>query len=210
MQVRYFDSDNHPVPAGTPGARAEEMIPLALYNLDYPRVPLLLADFRDSLKPKRREMMDQGASSVVTGVLGLTRFGNPEFFAAEVAWTFVRGRHGSAVNRSARLEAYSEAREFLAMDSSLDPALKMELRRRLDHLALNPRDNDVSHEATLAREQYSALLRYAESPTRRGQTGARPPQGAGSLHTVSWQTLCLGPGPRFHSWAARRSREAGY
>ena len=163
-QTRYFDSDNHPVPAGTPGARAEEMIPLALYNLDYPRVPLLLADFRDSLKPKHREMVNQGASSMVTGVLGLTRFGNPEFFAAEALWMFVRGRHGSAVNRNARLQAYSEAREFLAMDSSLDPALKTQLQRRLDHLALNPRENDVSHEATLAREQYAALLKYAESP----------------------------------------------
>jgi hypothetical protein len=163
-QVRYFDSDNHPVPDGTPGARAEEMIPLALYNLDYPRVPLLLADFRNSLSPKRREMVNQGASSMVTGVLGLTRFGNPEFFAAEALWTFVRGRHGSAVNRSARLQAYSEAREFLAMDSSLDPALRTQLQLRLDHLALNPRENDVSHEATLAREQYAALLRYAASP----------------------------------------------
>jgi hypothetical protein len=163
-QQRYFDSDNHPVPDGTPGAHAEEMIPLALYNLDYPRVPLLLADFRDSLNPKRREMVNQGASSVVSGVLGFTRFGNPEFFAAEALWTFVRGRHGSAVNRSARLQAYSEAREFLAMDFSLDPALRTQLQLRLDHLALNPRENDVSHEATLAREQYAALLRYADSP----------------------------------------------
>jgi hypothetical protein len=163
-QRRYFDSDNHSVPEGTPGAHAEEMIPLALYNLDYPRVPLLLADFRNSLSPKRREMVNQGASSIVTGVLGLTRFGNPEFFAAEALWTFVRGRHGSAVNRSARLEAYSEAREFVAMDSSLDPALRTQLQVRLDHLALNPRENDVSHEATLAREQYAALLRYAGSP----------------------------------------------
>ena len=59
-QLRYFDSDNHPAPPDTPGARAEEMIPLALYNLDYPRVPLLLADFRDSLSPKRREMVQPG------------------------------------------------------------------------------------------------------------------------------------------------------
>jgi len=163
-QLRYFDTDNQPVPAGTSGARAEEMIPLALFSLDYPRVPLLLADFRDSLNPKRREIVSQGASSIVTGVLGLTRFGNPEFFAADAALTFVRGRHGSAVNRSARLQAYSEAREFLAIDSSLDPALKVELQRQLDHLALNPRENDVSHEANLACEQYAALLRYAESP----------------------------------------------
>jgi hypothetical protein len=163
-QVRYFDSDNRAVARDTPGARAEEMIPLALYNLDYPRVPLLLADFRDSLKPKRREMISQAASSMVTGVLGITRFGNPSFFAADTAFTFVRGRHGAAVNRSARLEAYSEAREFLSVDSSLDPALQLELQRRLDHLALNPRENDVAHEANVAREQYAALLQYAESP----------------------------------------------
>jgi hypothetical protein len=152
------------VPSDTPGARAEEMIPLALYNLDYPRVPFLLADFRDSLKPKHREMISQGASSMVTGVLGITRFGNPAFFVADAAWIFVRGRHGAAVNRSARLEAYSEAREFLSVDASLDPALKSELQRRLDHLALNPRENDVAHEANLAREQHAALLQYAESP----------------------------------------------
>ena len=163
-QLRYFDSDNHPVAPGTPGARAEEMIPLALYNLDYPRVPLLLADFRDALTPKRREMLSQGATSLVTGVLGITRFGNPWYFAADATFTFVRGRRGAAVNRSARLEAYSEAREFLSVDSSLDPALKLELQRHLDHLAINPRENDVAHEATLAREQYAALLQYAESP----------------------------------------------
>ena len=50
------------------------------------------------------------------------------------------------------------------MDSGLDPALQIELQRRLDHLALNPRENDVSHEAHLAREQYAALIQYVQSP----------------------------------------------
>ncbi len=163
-QTRYIDADGHSAPEGTPGAHAEELIPLGLYNLDYPRVPLLLVDFRNSLSPKRREMVSQGASNLAIGVFGLTRFADPEFFAADALWTFVRGRHGATVNRNARLEAYSEAREFLSVDSSLDPALKNELQRRLDHLALNPRENDVSHEANLAREQYTSLLRYAESP----------------------------------------------
>ncbi len=152
-QTRYLDSGN-PV----------EMIPLALYSLDYPRVPLLLADFRHSLAPKRREMLSQGVTGLVTGVFGLTRFGNPSFFAADWVWTFVRGRHGAAVNRTERLKAYSGARQFLAMDSGLDPRLKMELRLQLDHLALNPRENATSHEATLAREQYAALLQYLNSP----------------------------------------------
>jgi len=162
-QLRYFDSDDRPVSKDTTDAHPVEMIPLALYSLNYPRVPLLLADFRHSLTPKRREMVNQGATGLITGVLGITRFGNPSFFAADFLWTFVRGRHGAAVNRTARLQAYSGARQFLAMDSSLDPALKIELQRHLDHLALNPRENATASEATLAREQYAALLQYEDS-----------------------------------------------
>jgi hypothetical protein len=163
-QLRYFDSGNRPVPKDAPDAHPVDMIPLSLYSLDYPRVPLLLADFRHSFTPKRREMLSQGVTGLVTGVFGITRFGNPSFFAADSVWTFVRGRHGAAVNRTARLQAYSGARQFLAMDSTLDPALKLELHRQLDHLALNPRENETSREATLAREQYAALLQYAGSP----------------------------------------------
>jgi hypothetical protein len=50
------------------------------------------------------------------------------------------------------------------VDSSLDPGLKAELIRRLDHLAINPLENGISTEATVAKEQYAALLQYAESP----------------------------------------------
>ena len=137
------------------------MIPLAFYSLDHPRAPLLLADFRNSLKPKRGELVRHGATSVVTGVFGITRFGSWPFFVGDSALTFVQARHGAAVDRSARLEAYSQTREFLAVDSTLDPKLKTELLHRLDHLALNPLENGISTEATVANEQYAALLRYA-------------------------------------------------
>jgi hypothetical protein len=163
-ELRYLDSNNRPVAKDAPDAHPVDMIPLALYSLDYPRVPLLLADFRHSLTPKRREMASQAFTGLVTGVFGITRFGSPTFFAADSIWTFVRGRHGATVNRTARLKAYSGARQFLAMDSSLDPALKIELQRHLDHLALNPRENETAREAVLAREQYAALLEYANSP----------------------------------------------
>src|SRR6185295_4759820 len=55
-ETRYFDAENRPVPAETPGAHAVEMIPLALYGLDHPKIPILLVDFRDALNPKKREM----------------------------------------------------------------------------------------------------------------------------------------------------------
>jgi hypothetical protein len=162
-ETRYLDAENRPVRADAPGARAVGMIPLAFYSLDHPRVPLLLADFRDQLKPKRREMLQHGSSVIITSVLGISRFGNWPFFAAESAWMFVRGRHGAAVNRSARMRSYSEARTFLAVDTTLDPGLKAELLARLDHLALNPLENGTAREAQLAREQYRALIQYAQA-----------------------------------------------
>jgi len=163
-EVRYLDSENRVVPSGTPDARSVEMIPLAFYSLDHPRAPLLLADFRDQLKPKRREMFLHGSTVVITSVLGISRFGNWPFFLGESAWTFVRARHGGAVNRSARLRAYSEARAFLAVDNTLNSQLKAELLGRLDHLALNPLENGAAAEAQLAREQYNALIQYAGAP----------------------------------------------
>lgn len=160
-EVRYLDAENRVTTADAPGARPVEMIPLAFYSLDHPRAPLLLADFRNSLKPKRGELVRHGATSLVTGVFGITRFGNWPFFIGDSALTFVQARHGTAVDRSARLQSYSQARQFLAVDSGLDPKLKTELIHRLDHLALNPLENRISTEAIVANEQYAALLRYA-------------------------------------------------
>ena len=160
-EFRYFDRDNRPVPAGTPDARAVELIPLALYSLDYPRVPLLLVDFRSSLTAKKRELVQHGASAVLTGFLGITSFGNWSFFAANSAWTFVRRRQGAPMVRSERLRSYSEAREFLAEDFRLAPELKAELLHRLDHLALDPLENGLDTEARVAKEQFAALTQYA-------------------------------------------------
>jgi hypothetical protein len=163
-EFRYFDRDNRPVPQGTPDARAVELIPLALYSLDYPRVPLLLVDFRSSLAAKKRELVQHGASAVLTGFLGITSFGNWSFLAANSAWTFVRGRQGAPIVRSERLRSYSEAREFLAEDSRLTPQLKSELLHRLDHLALDPLENGLDTEARVAKEQFAALTQYAHAP----------------------------------------------
>lgn len=162
-EIRYLDTEGRAASEDTPGAHGVEMIPLAFYSLEHPRAPLLLADIRNGFKPKRGELVRHGATTVMGGVFGLTRFGNWPFFVGDSALTFVRARHGAAVNRSARLEAYSDARQFLAADSSLDPKLRTELLRRLDHLALNPLENGISTEATIAKEQYARLLQYAQA-----------------------------------------------
>jgi hypothetical protein len=41
-RVVYFDSENHPTTADSPGAHKVEMIPLAMYGLDHPKIPVII------------------------------------------------------------------------------------------------------------------------------------------------------------------------
>ena len=109
-------------------------------------------------------MVRQGVGGVVTGVFGITRFGNLWFLGADAAWTFVRGpawrrrqslRSAAILFRSARVPGHGFQPRSRAEE--------VELQRRLDHLALNPRENAVDSEATVAKEQYQRLLQYAQS-----------------------------------------------
>jgi hypothetical protein len=167
-QTRYFDESGRPLDAETaadaPGATTRELIPLGLYALEYPKVPLLLVDFRDTHKPKRREMLRMAAGDAVSGVLGISKWGNWPYFAGSYAWNFVRSRHGDPNNHAARLKAYSQVRRWLTLDGSIDPALREELQRRLEILGVNPLEESVFEEAEIAERQYDALLRYAADP----------------------------------------------
>ena len=163
-QTRYFDDAGVPVDAGTPGAKGRELIPLALYALEYPKVPLLLADFRDTRKPKNREMLRLAAGDAVSGVLGVSKWGNWPYLAGSWTWNFVRSRHGDANNRVARLKAYTQVRRWLTLDTSIDPALRTDLQRRLEILGVNPLEESVFEETEIAVHQYEALLRYAADP----------------------------------------------
>lgn len=141
-----------------------EMIPLALYALDYPKVPLLLADFRATHGPKRREMIRHAATDTLTGVLGISQWGNWPYMAGAWTFNFVRERHGAANNRSARLKAYSEVRQWLALDGTLDSGLRTELQERLEILGVNPMEESVFTETQIAERQYAALTKYAQDP----------------------------------------------
>jgi hypothetical protein len=167
-QKRYFDPSGLPLDAETaaetPGATSRELIPLALYALEYPKVPLLLVDFRNSRKPKAREMLRLAAGDAVTGVLGISKWGNWPYLTGSFAWNFVRSRHGDPNNRAARLKAYSQVRRWLTLDGSIDPALRAELQRRLEILGVNPLEEKVFQEAEIAQRQYDGLLRYAADP----------------------------------------------
>jgi hypothetical protein len=163
-ETRYVDTDNRPVTATTPGARAVEMIPLALYGLEGAKIPLLLVDFRDTLNPKRREMSRRLLQDVTKNVLALSQFGDLPYFLSHRLFDFVTGRRGVDINQPSRLRAYSQLKLMLSLSNSLSPALQAAVTRRLETLSLNPAENDLETDARLARDQHAALLAYAARP----------------------------------------------
>ena len=158
----WVDDLGSRVEPSTPGARQIRVIPLALYSLDHPRAPLLVADMRSSGRPRRTEVARRLVGDVASGVLGLTGFGNWGYAAARAGYSFVRSRHGSPLDRSARLRAYVQVRHALGADESLTPTLRYELIRRVDGLGGNPIDSDWEREIHTARAQYEAFSRYVK------------------------------------------------
>jgi len=164
VETRYFDSENHPVDSQTPGAEAVEMIPLGLYGLDNPKIPMLLVDFRDSYNPKKREMSRRALNDVTRNVLSLSKFGNLPFFLGRTVFDFVTGRRGMDVNQPSRLHTYSQLKLLLALNTSMEPELRSEVSGRLETVSLNPFENDIDAEADIALQQYDALMAFAKDP----------------------------------------------
>jgi hypothetical protein len=164
VETRYFDSENHAVDSETPGAEAVEMIPLGLYGLDNPKIPMLLVDFRDNYNPKKREMSRRVLNDVTRNVLSLSKFGNLPFFLGRTVFDFVTGRRGMDVNQPSRLQTYSQLKLLLSLNTSLEPELRSEVSGRLETVSLNPFENDLNAEAKIASAQYEALLKFAKDP----------------------------------------------
>ena len=164
VETRYFDSENQPVDNQTPGAEAVEMIPLGVYGLDNPKIPMLLVDFRDSYNPKKREMSRRVLNDVTRNMLSLSKFGNLPFFLGRTVFDFVTGRRGMDINQPSRLHTYSQLKLLLALNTSMEPELRSEVSGRLEQISLNPFENDLNAEAKIATQQYSALLAYAKDP----------------------------------------------
>ncbi|HYE15890.1 MAG TPA: hypothetical protein VD968_15720 [Pyrinomonadaceae bacterium] len=163
-ETRYFDAEGRAVPEGAAGARAVELIPLALYGLDHPKIPSLLVDFRDGSNPKRREMSHRVIEDVASNLLALSRFGDVHYFLGRTVFDFVTSRRGMDLNQPSRLRAYAQLKLLLSLDATLDRDLREEIGRRIECVSLNPLENDLAAEARLAREQHAALLAYASRP----------------------------------------------
>lgn len=140
---------------------SQELIPLAAYSLTYPRMPLLMIDFRSEARLRRHEMLQRGIDQLVSGVLGLSHFANWYYFAGADAYSFVANRRGATLNRNARLDSYAQLRSELALDSSLPPALRSAMQERLGSLEMNPLDASPEAEVQTARARYAKLQEEA-------------------------------------------------
>lgn len=163
-QVRYFDRDNRPTNAADPLARSVEMVPLALYGLDHPKIPALLVDFRDTLNPKKREMSRRVLHDVTRNIFSLSSFGNLPYFLGRTAYDWITGRRGMDLNQPTRLTSYSQLKLLLSFNGSIEPKLRSEIERRLENVSLNPLNNDNRTEVALARQQYDSLRDFARRP----------------------------------------------
>ena len=164
VETRYVDAEGRTVASDTPGAKTVEMVPLALYGLDNPKIPSLLVDFRDTYNPKKREMSRRILNDITRNIFSISKFGSLPFFLGRTVYDFVTGRRGMDINQPSRLQSYSQLKLLLALNASIDPDLRDELNGRLESVSLNPFENDLEAEAKLAREQYAALVAFAKNP----------------------------------------------
>jgi hypothetical protein len=163
-EIRHFDSAHRSIKDSGKGAMDIELIPLALYGLDHPKIPALLVDFRDTRNPKRREMTRRAFHDVTRNVLALSQFGDVPYFLGRTIFDFVTGRRGMDINQPSRLKAYAQLKLLLSLNESLTPELRDELTHRMGPVSLNPMENGLAAEKKLANQQYEALLEYARRP----------------------------------------------
>jgi hypothetical protein len=160
-ETRFYDEQNRRVLEPGENVRRTEMIPLAVYGLNHPKIPALLIDFRNGLNAKKREMSGRLFNDVARNVLALSSFGNIPYFAGRKVYNFLTDRRGIDVNQPSRVRAYAELKLMLGFNSTIDPKLRSELEHRLENVSLNPLSNDSDSEIELARQQYDALVRFA-------------------------------------------------
>ncbi len=197
---RALDENGSLLPSGEIGAPTS-VVPLAVYSLDYSRMPLLLADFRDEHHVRRHEMLQRSITELTGGIIGVSHFGNWYYYAAAMLYHTVWARRGTASNQAERLDCYARFRTRLALDTQLDPALHSALAARADSLIVNPLSpgllrslataqahsdqlqraaQDGTLLAKLNKERRAELAYFAESPSRQAAESA--------FHTASFGT----------------------
>jgi len=160
-ETKYFDPENRVLPSFARNSRGVKMIPLALYGLDFDKIPILLIDFRDAENPKRRELSGRLIHDIASDVLSISRYGNVYYFLARSAFDFVTRRRGIDISQRSRVLSIAELKLVLSFGPNISKALRGELDEGLQRLSINPLENGNLAEKKLELAQYRALLAYS-------------------------------------------------
>ncbi|MGI9056084.1 MAG: hypothetical protein ACR2F2_09815 [Pyrinomonadaceae bacterium] len=163
-EVRWYDAENREVAPETPNAKSKTLIPLALYGLDYPKIPAILIDFRNNDNPRFREVSKRVLDDVVRTLLSISKFGSLPYFFGRYIYDYVTNRRGIDINQASRFQSYSQLKLLLLLDESLDENFRDEISDRLEKVAVNPLENNRDAEIRIARKQYENLIEYAKRP----------------------------------------------
>jgi hypothetical protein len=164
METRWYDDEDREVDHDHPNARARTLIPLAVYGLDNPKIPVILVDFRNNKNPKFREMSRRVLNDVTGNVLSLSKFSSMPYFLGRFLLDFTTSRRGTDFNQESRRRSYAQLKTLLALDESLSVPLREEMAKRVESSTLNPRQNDLDVELRIAQEQYRNLIVWASRP----------------------------------------------
>jgi hypothetical protein len=154
---RWLDANGSLVPAGETGVREVKLVPLGAYSMNYPKLPLLLIDFRDKLHIRGHELTQRAIDEITAGVIGLSHFANWYYYVGSDLYSFVAARRGTAMDRASRLDCYSQFRVALALDTSLGGDFRAEMQQRIDSLSVNPLEGSPKRELQLAQARYDRL-----------------------------------------------------
>jgi hypothetical protein len=138
-------------------AQSVQVVPLGVYSLTYPKMPLLVIDFRDGAHLRWHELTQRAINEITSGLIGISHFTNWYYFVGADIYDFYASRRGAATNLQERLNCYSKFRVALALDKSEDPALLAAMRQRVRSLAVNPLEAATQHEMQAALQRYDLL-----------------------------------------------------
>jgi hypothetical protein len=142
-----------------------EKIPLGVYSLIYPKMPLLMIDFRNNEHLKWHELSQRAITEITSGVIGISRFTNWYYYVAADLYDFYASRRGTATNQQQRLDCYSKFRVALERDQNMEPALRADMLKRVSFYSVNPLETSAKNEFQAAVKRYDLL--QANPPVKR-------------------------------------------
>lgn len=145
------------------GSTPVDMVPLAVYGLDFPRIPALLVDFRSLFNPRSREVSGRALDDIGQYILDASLFGDAKLFLLKRFWGTFSRRKGIDISQPTRATAYAQLSTLVALEGALDPAMNEIVNDALGRLRTNPLQSRWDSEGSAAHTQYEALMAAAES-----------------------------------------------